>query len=122
MKLLLNNFKKNILNKLTIDSFISFLRKYNKDNSITEESDIVSLFGNGEDIYYLLGSIEEEFNVTLENFDFLKYFDHEEDFSLTKTISYIITSFFKPNTIKKKEICTPTILYEYMIKNKKLLD
>jgi len=127
------------MRELTLENVISFL---NTDTSrqekvITENSDIAYNFGSGLDIDDLLISLEDEFEVSFEYFEFDRYFYPEDfEYSLKGCVMMMVNGVLLPFNIvtailrwvfnvpeqykpdPNKELCTPRILYEYMIKNK----
>ncbi|MEC4051586.1 DUF1493 family protein [Myroides odoratimimus] len=128
------------MRELTLENLISFL---NTDTSrqekvITENSDIAYNFGSGLDIDDLLISLEDEFEVSFEYFEFDRYFYPEGfEYSLKGCVMMMVNGVLLPFNIViailrwvfnvpeqykpdlNKELCTPVTLYEYMIKNKK---
>lgn len=124
------------MRELTLEDVIFFMNehKHSLQEDITRDSDIMYVFGEGGDIYYLLEDLEEGFGVSFENFEFDRYFYHERDMNFVEGVLVVfvlpiniivhnlkrlfgVKEQYKPDP--NKELCTPRILYEYMIKNKK---
>ncbi|WP_286415365.1 hypothetical protein [Myroides odoratimimus] len=118
---------------MTLENVISFL---NTDTSrqekvITENSDIAYNFGYGLDIDDLLISLEDEFGVSFDYFEFARYFYHERNINtlmcLVLFFGLFIYAFKRLFGIKEqyqpdpnKEVCTPVTLYVDMFENKKI--
>ncbi|MGM5631626.1 DUF1493 family protein [Apibacter raozihei] len=101
--------------ELTLNNLIFFSEKYNDyETEISEVTLVTDIANQGDDVYDLLDSLEEEFNVSFDNFDFKKYFLEEWELSKGCLTFGIIKS------RKIEHELTIGELYEYMIKNRKL--
>ncbi|MDX2302966.1 MAG: DUF1493 family protein [Microscillaceae bacterium] len=103
--------------KLTLNNLISFFSKeYPYDLTFTPKTEIREYCStDGITAVYLLESLEEEFNVSFENFEFYQYFFDEAELN-----TFTLKSLFSIKRQRKieKEL-TIQILYDYMINNVK---